>query len=130
MSYGTLYDDLHGAVCVLGDVYKIQVYDLAYYINRNKEIIPHHIITKAPSAELRDDQKDSDSLPPYSELDPILMRFIEEKMTAEQIIAAGYKIEYVEQIEKAMQRNNFKAYQIPQLIKVTDNALVPEWKLV
>lgn len=130
MGYGTLYGDLSGAISVLGDVYKIQVYDLAHYINRNGEIIPNHIITKAPSAELRPGQVDTDSLPPYSELDPILMRFIEEKMSADDIIAAGYNRQLVDRIKLAIDRNGFKAFQIPPIIKVTDNPLVPDWKCI
>jgi NAD+ synthase (glutamine-hydrolysing) len=75
--YGTLYGDMAGGLGVLGDCYKLQVYALANYINRNKEIIPQHIITKPPSAELRPGQKDSDSLPDYSVLDKILYQYIE-----------------------------------------------------
>ena len=75
--YGTLYGDMAGGLGVLGDCYKMQVYELAKYINRSKEVIPNHIITKAPSAELRPDQKDSDSLPAYEVLDQILFQYIE-----------------------------------------------------
>ena len=130
MGYGTLYGDLCGALSVLGDVYKTQVYDLARYINYKKEIIPEHIITKAPSAELRPGQKDTDSLPPYSELDPILIRFIEYKMDTEQIIETGFNRQLVERIGNVIKSNSFKAFQIPPVIKVSDNALVPDWKLI
>ena len=77
--YGTLYGDMAGGLGVLGDCYKMQVYELAKLINANKEIIPQHIITKAPSAELRPDQKDSDSLPEYDVLDKILYQYIERR---------------------------------------------------
>ncbi|MDR1056310.1 MAG: NAD(+) synthase [Prevotellaceae bacterium] len=130
MGYGTLYGDLSGALSVLGDVYKTQVYDLAYYINRHGEIIPEHIITKAPSAELSPGQKDTDSLPPYPELDPILMRFIEEKLTVEEIIAAGFDRQLVERINGMIARNSFKVFQIPPIIKITGNLLTPEWKCI
>ena len=77
--YGTLYGDMAGGLGVLGDCYKTQVYELAKYINRDKEIIPPNIIYKAPSAELRPDQKDSDSLPDYDILDQILFQYIERR---------------------------------------------------
>lgn len=128
MGYGTLYGDLSGALSVLGDVYKTQVYDLANYINRNDEIIPNHIIVKPPSAELRPGQKDTDSLPPYAVLDPILIKFIEEKLTTETIIAEGFDKYWVEKIKLAIANNAFKALQIPPIIRITNNPLVPEWK--
>ena len=78
VGYATLYGDMNGALAIIADVYKTQVYELAKYINRDKEIIPENIIKKAPSAELRPDQKDEDSLPPYDLLDKILQLYLEE----------------------------------------------------
>jgi NAD+ synthase (glutamine-hydrolysing) len=88
--YGTLYGDMAGGLGVLGDVYKMQVYALAKYINRKKEIIPDHILTKAPSAELRPNQKDSDSLPDYPILDRVLYQYIELRQGAERNYCAGF----------------------------------------
>ena len=92
VGYCTLYGDMAGALAVLADIPKTMVYDLAEYINRRqgKEIIPRRTITKPPSAELRPDQKDEDSLPPYRELDPILELYLEKNMAPEEIIAQGY----------------------------------------
>ena len=98
--YGTLYGDMAGGLGVLGDVYKMQVYALAKYINRNKEIIPQNIITKAPSAELRPDQKDSDSLPEYDMLDKVLYQYIERRKGPKEIIAKGF--------DRCIGRKNFK----------------------
>lgn len=89
MGYGTLYGDLCGAVMVLADVYKLQTYSIARYVNSNSEIIPLSTITKEPSAELRNDQKDSDSLPRYSILDPILHALLEEGKEPEELITNG-----------------------------------------
>jgi len=97
MGYGTLYGDLTGALMVLADIYKLQVYSVAKYINRDETIIPESIITKAPSAELSHDQKDSDSLPEYSVLDPVLWSLIEEKRTPADLISAGTDISLVKQ---------------------------------
>ena len=90
VGYGTLYGDMNGGLSVLGDVYKTQVYQLARYINRHKEVIPENIITKPPSAELRPGQKDSDSLPDYEILDKILYEYIENRQGPKEIIAMGY----------------------------------------
>src|SRR5690606_28172462 len=90
VGYGTLYGDLCGGLSVIGDVYKTDVYHLARYINKDGEVIPENILTKAPSAELRPNQKDSDSLPEYDELDPILFDYIERKLSPAEIIARGH----------------------------------------
>src|SRR6202000_1062913 len=87
--YGTLYGDMAGGLSVLGDVYKLQVYALARYINRRKEVIPLNILQKAPSAELRPGQKDSDSLPEYEVLDKVLYQYIERRQGPREIIAMG-----------------------------------------
>ena len=128
MGYGTLYGDLAGAVMVLGDVYKTQVYELADFLNRERERIPAHTITKEPSAELRIDQKDSDSLPPYPILDPILKAFIEEKRAAKEIITAGFPLDIVTKICKQLGMSSFKYLQTPPVLAVTEHPLLPKNK--
>ena len=103
--YGTLYGDMAGGLGVLGDLYKMQVYALSRYINKNGEIIPQNIINKAPSAELRPGQKDSDSLPDYSELDPILYQYIERRQGPNEIIAQRHEAAVVRSILKPVNTN-------------------------
>jgi len=91
VGYGTLYGDMSGGLSILGDVYKTDVYLLAKYLNKEKEVIPANIISKAPSAELKPDQKDSDSLPPYEELDGILEAYIERQLPLEKVTEMGYE---------------------------------------
>src|SRR5690606_23282328 len=88
--YGTLYGDMAGGLGVLGDCYKLQIYALSKYVNREREIIPENILTKPPSAELRPGQKDSDSLPDYPILDPILYQYIERRKGPKEIMDLGY----------------------------------------
>jgi len=128
MGYGTLYGDLAGALMVLADVYKTQVYDVATFLNNETQRIPISIMSKEPSAELRIDQKDSDSLPPYSILDPILCALIEEGETPESIIAKGAAQEVVTQIAKTMNCNTFKFLQLPPLIQLSERPLLPKEK--
>jgi len=120
--YGTLYGDMCGAISVLGDVYKTDVYALARFMNRNNEVIPLNIITKAPSAELRPDQKDSDSLPEYDTLDTILFGYIEQKKTASELIAEGYNPETVNKTIRLVNANEFKRFQAPPVIRVSSKA--------
>ncbi|MCM5530154.1 NAD+ synthase [Parasegetibacter sp. NRK P23] len=120
--YGTLYGDMAGGLSVLGDVYKIQVYALAQYINRHKEIIPQHIITKAPSAELRPNQKDSDSLPDYDQLDQVLFQYIEKRMGPGAIIAAGFDPQLVNRVLKLVNTNEYKRNQFCPIIRVSTKA--------
>src|SRR6185503_8123040 len=94
--YGTLYGDMAGGLGVLGDCYKLQIYELAKFINADKEIIPVNIINKAPSAELRPDQKDTDSLPDYEILDKILYQYIERTQGPDQIKAQGFDVALVD----------------------------------
>lgn len=108
MGYGTLYGDLCGAIMVIADLYKLQVYELARYINREREIIPENSITKAPSAELKPGQKDSDSLPPYEVLDPVLHALNEEGRSAEEVIASGADRAIVERILRLKAASAFK----------------------
>lgn len=120
--YGTLYGDMAGGLSVLGDVYKTQVYALARYINRNAEIIPKHIITKAPSAELRPDQKDSDSLPEYDVLDSVLYEYIERRKGPREIIAAGFESLLVARILRMVNVNEYKRNQFCPIIRVSMKA--------
>ncbi len=122
VGYGTLYGDLAGGLSVIADVYKTEVYDLAKYINRHKEIIPVNTITKPPSAELRPGQKDSDSLPDYNILDSILYHYIEGQQGPKEIIALGYDKALVERILKMVNRNEFKRHQTAPVLRVSPKA--------
>lgn len=119
VGYGTLYGDCGGAISITGDLYKIEIYDLARYINRDSEIIPENIIDKAPSAELRPEQKDSDSLPPYDVLDAILYRMIEEGQHREEIINAGFDADVVYKIYGMVIRNEHKRYQFCPTLRMS-----------
>ena len=120
--YGTLYGDMAGGLSVLGDVYKMQVYALARYINKAKKLIPENIITKAPSAELRPNQKDSDSLPEYEKLDRILYQYIELRKGPKEIIESGYEKELVNRILKLVNTNEYKRNQFCPIIRVSCKA--------
>ncbi len=120
--YGTLYGDMAGGLGVLGDVYKTQVYELAKYINSDKEIIPINIIEKAPSAELRPNQKDSDSLPDYSILDKILYQYIEKRLGPDEIKALGFDALLVDRILKLVNTNEYKRNQFCPIIRVSPKA--------
>jgi NAD+ synthase (glutamine-hydrolysing) len=120
--YGTLYGDMAGGLGVLGDCYKLQVYALARYINREKEIIPNHIITKPPSAELRPNQKDSDSLPDYEVLDKILFQYIEKRLGPVEIKAQGFDAALVDRAIKMVNANEYKRNQFCPIIRVSPKA--------
>jgi NAD+ synthase (glutamine-hydrolysing) len=120
--YGTLYGDMAGGLGVLGDCYKMQVYALAKYINRNGEIIPANIIDKAPSAELRPNQKDSDSLPDYNILDRILYHYIERRLGPSEIKALGYDNALVNRTLKLVNTNEYKRNQFCPIIRVSPKA--------
>ena len=122
VGYGTLYGDMAGAIGVLGDVYKTQVYQLANYINRDREIIPKNSIVKPPSAELRPGQKDSDSLPEYDILDKILFEYIELKKSSREIIAKGFDEAIVRRTLKMVNVAEFKRYQTPPILRVSPKA--------
>ena len=122
VGYGTLYGDMCGAISVIGDVYKTQVFNLARYINKDKEIIPINTIVKPPSAELRPDQKDSDSLPEYDELDAILFQHIELKKGSKEIIAQGFDEALVKRILRMVNLAEFKRYQTPPILRVSPKA--------
>jgi len=120
--YGTLYGDMAGGLSVLGDLYKMQVYALGKYINKDKEIIPNNILVKAPSAELRPNQKDSDSLPDYSILDRVLYQYIELRQGPKEIIAQGYDENLVTRILKLVNQNEYKRNQFCPIIRVSSKA--------
>ncbi len=122
VGYGTLYGDMNGAISVLGDVYKTDVFALARYINRNGEIIPENTITKPPSAELRPDQKDSDSLPEYETLDSILFHYIEGHKSINEIIAEGFNPDIVKRVVRLVNINEYKRFQAPPIIRVSSKA--------
>ncbi len=120
--YGTLYGDMAGGLGVLGDCYKMQVYELARYINRDKEIIPINIIDKAPSAELRPDQKDIDSLPDYAVLDKILYQYIERTQGPDQIKEQGFDSALVDRVLKMVNVNEYKRNQFCPIIRISPKA--------
>ncbi len=120
--YGTLYGDMAGGLGVLGDCYKLQVYELAKYINRDQEIIPQHIIDKAPSAELRPDQKDSDSLPAYDILDQILYQYIERRSDPSDIKNLGFDATLVDKTLKMVNANEYKRNQFCPIIRISPKA--------
>ncbi|MBL7739232.1 MAG: NAD+ synthase [Chitinophagaceae bacterium] len=120
--YGTLYGDMAGGLSVLGDAYKTQVYALARYINKKQEIIPVNIITKAPSAELRPDQKDSDSLPEYDTLDRVLYEYIELRNGPKEIIAKGFDKVLVDRVLKLVNTNEYKRNQFCPIIRISCKA--------
>jgi len=122
VGYGTLYGDMCGGLSVIGDVYKTEVYELARYTNRDRKIIPEHIITKPPSAELRPDQFDSDSLPPYDELDEILFQYIENRLGPKEIIARGADEKLVKRVLRLVNMNEYKRYQTPPMLRVSSKA--------
>ncbi len=122
VGYGTLYGDMSGGLSVLGDVYKTDVYLLARYFNRKKEVIPNHIITKPPSAELRPDQKDTDSLPPYDQLDQILEAYIEKQLSTEKVAEMGFDPDLIRRIIGMVNKNEYKRYQTPPILRISSKA--------
>lgn len=120
--YGTLYGDMAGGLAILGDVYKMQIYALGKYLNREKQMIPENILTKAPSAELRPDQKDSDSLPDYSILDKILYQYIEKRQGPKDMISIGMDPELVNRVLKLVNTNEYKRNQFCPIIRVSSKA--------
>ena len=122
VGYATLYGDMAGGYAVLKDVFKTLVYQLAEWRNTQEEVIPLEIIHKAPSAELRPDQKDSDSLPPYSELDQILALYIEEDQPVDEIVSAGFEVALVKKVVRMVDRNEYKRRQAAPGVKITTKA--------
>lgn len=119
VGYSTLYGDMCGGLSPIGDLYKTQVYEMCQYINRNGIIIPEEIMTKPPSAELRPDQKDSDSLPPYDLLDQILVHYIEEQKGWQEIVALGFEEEIVRKLVRMVDRNEYKRFQAPPILRIS-----------
>ncbi len=122
VGYGTLYGDLAGGISVIGDVYKTEVFALARYINKDREVIPINSITKPPSAELRPNQKDSDSLPEYDILDAVLYEYIENRRDPQDIIAMGHDEALVKRALRLVNRNEFKRYQTAPVLRVSPKA--------
>jgi NAD+ synthase (glutamine-hydrolysing) len=122
--YSTLYGDMAGGFAVIKDVPKTLVYELARYRNRvaGRELIPQSVIDKPPSAELRPDQLDSDSLPPYDVLDPILQAYVEDDRSVEEIAAMGFDEATVQRVVQLVDRNEYKRRQSPPGLKVTPRA--------
>lgn len=141
VGYGTLYGDMIGGLSVLGDVYKTDVFKLAKFINKDKEIIPDNTITKPPSAELRPDQKDTDSLPDYEILDKILYHYIELKQSAQEIISDFAKAssdkneglgnkQNIVKILQMVNTNEYKRFQAPPVLRISLNAFGRRMPLV
>ncbi|MEX2380617.1 MAG: NAD+ synthase [Vicingaceae bacterium] len=122
VGYGTLYGDMAGGLSVIGDLYKTKVFELARFMNRNGIVIPENIITKPPSAELRPDQKDSDSLPDYDILDRILHHYIEEHQSPQQIIDSGQNEQIVRKILRLVNINEYKRHQAPPILRLSSKA--------
>jgi NAD+ synthase (glutamine-hydrolysing) len=121
--YCTLYGDMVGALAVIGDVMKTRVYQLSEYANREREVIPRATIEKAPSAELRPEQKDTDSLPPYEVLDPMLEAYVERYCSAEEIARTqGVELDLVRQVLKLVERSEYKRQQAAPVLKVTEKS--------
>jgi len=138
VGYCTLYGDMNGALAVLSDLYKTEVYALAEWLNKSyymKEVIPNSILQKPPSAELRPDQKDSDSLPDYGLLDPILKGYIEDGLEYAELVEQGYDKALIKRILKLVDVNEFKRYQSAPGLKLSKVAfgigrrrpLVQQW---
>jgi NAD+ synthase (glutamine-hydrolysing) len=131
VGYSTLYGDTAGGFAVLKDVPKTLVYDLSLYLNQHqeREIIPQRVLDKPPSAELRPDQKDSDSLPLYEKLDPILTAYVEESCSVDEIVTRGFDRKMVQQVIRMVDRNEYKRRQSPPGIKITSRAFGKDWRL-
>jgi NAD+ synthase (glutamine-hydrolysing) len=120
--YATLYGDMAGGFAVIKDVYKTMVYQLARYRNNFGEVIPKRVLEKEPSAELKPNQRDKDTLPPYEILDPILKAYIEENKDLEEIVEMGFEEGLVRRVIDMVDRNEYKRRQAPPGIKITHRA--------
>ena len=129
VGYCTLYGDMNGGLAVIADVPKTRVFELCRWLNHSREVIPVNIITKPPSAELKPDQKDSDSLPDYEILDDILNRLVCQHQSTTQIVEAGHEAETVNRVIKLVIRAEFKRRQAPPGIKITDRAFGTGWRM-
>jgi NAD+ synthase (glutamine-hydrolysing) len=122
VGYGTLYGDMNGGLSVIGDLYKTEVYELARFINREEEIIPLSSILKPPSAELRPDQKDSDSLPDYELLDKLLFQYIEKRKGPAELLSMGFDEVLVKKVLRLVNTNEYKRYQTPPILRISPKA--------
>ena len=129
MGYCTLYGDMAGGFAVIKDVPKVLVYQLSNWLNRDKIIIPKNVLNKEPSAELRPDQKDTDSLPPYKLLDPVLLSYIEEDASLEEIKVAGLSKAETQRIARLVDLSEYKRRQGPPGIKITPKAFGKDRRL-
>ena len=129
VGYCTLYGDMNGGLAVIADVPKTRVYSLCQWLNRDREIIPQNVLTKAPSAELKPGQVDQDSLPPYEILDDILQRLIHNHQSAAQIVAVGHDAVIVDRVIQMVARAEFKRRQAPPGLKITDRAFGTGWRM-
>ncbi|MGB7485947.1 MAG: NAD+ synthase [Phormidesmis sp.] len=129
VGYCTLYGDMNGGLAVIADVPKTRVYSICRWLNRDREIIPDNILTKPPSAELKPDQIDQDSLPDYDTLDDILERLVQKQQSADDIITAGHNAAVVEKVIRLVTRAEFKRRQAPPVLKVTDRAFGMGWRM-
>jgi NAD+ synthase (glutamine-hydrolysing) len=127
--YATLYGDMVGGYAVLKDVFKTLVYDLARWRNKNGDVIPQNTIDKPPSAELRPDQKDSDSLPPYEVLDEVLQLYVEADLGVAEIVARGFDPELVTRVAGMVDRNEYKRRQSAPGVKITVKAFGKDRRL-
>ena len=122
VGYGTLYGDMCGGLSIIGDVYKTETFELARYINKDGEVIPENTITKPPSAELRPNQKDSDSLPDYDILDQVLYQYIEKRKGPKELVEMGFDEKLVARILRLVNINEFKRYQTAPMLRVSEKA--------
>jgi NAD+ synthase (glutamine-hydrolysing) len=129
MGYCTLYGDMAGGFAVIKDVPKVLVYQLCHWLNREKEIIPNNVLIKEPSAELRPNQKDTDSLPPYELLDPVLLRYIEEDLSVDEIKVSGLPKSEIQRIARLVDTNEYKRRQGPPGVKITPKAFGKDRRL-
>jgi NAD+ synthase (glutamine-hydrolysing) len=128
VGYATLYGDMAGGFAPIKDLSKLLVYRLANYRNGISSVIPARVIERPPSAELRDDQKDTDSLPPYEVLDPILEAFIEEDLSVDEITARGFDRATVGRVLEMVKRNEYKRRQAPPGIRISGRAFGRDWR--
>jgi NAD+ synthase (glutamine-hydrolysing) len=128
VGYATLYGDMAGGFAPIKDLSKLQVYRLSRWRNREREVIPARIIERPPSAELREDQKDTDSLPPYEVLDPILAAFIEEDLSVDEIVARGFERATAVRVLDMVRRNEYKRRQAPPGVRISGRAFGRDWR--
>jgi len=122
VGYGTLYGDMNGGMAVLGDVYKMDVFKLSRFMNKDGEIIPENTIIKPPSAELRPDQKDTDSLPDYKDLDAMLFNYIELNKSPKEIAGLGFDEDVVRRVIRMVNMNEYKRFQAAPILRVSSKA--------